>query len=161
MASNFAAASGLLSAFKDKPDLFIKMLKSDPGFRNVLEKNPQMEEVLNDPATLEMLIDTMSDPDSMQNLMRQNDAVMNQISEIPGGEQMLERVMNVFPHRPVNSSNTTSPLTASVIRRASPDPPPPPGLPTRPWFQICGAPPPLAPTLRMLCLAPAQHARQM
>lgn len=109
MASNFAAASGLLSAFKDKPDLFIKMLKSDPGFRNVLEKNPQMEEVLNDPATLEMLIDTMSDPDSMQNLMRQNDAVMNQISEIPGGEQMLERVMNVFPHRPVNSSNTTNP----------------------------------------------------
>ena len=150
---SLTAASGLISAFKDKPDLFVKMLKSDPGFRNVLEKNPQMEATLNDPATVEMLIDTMSDPTSMQNLMRQNDAVMNQISEIPGGEQMLERVMNVHSPALLNSSNTTSPSTASGTRRASPDPPPPPTPPTRPWFRICGVPPPLAPPLPPALLA--------
>ncbi|OAO17687.1 ubiquitin-like protein [Blastocystis sp. ATCC 50177/Nand II] len=116
---SLTAASGLISAFKDKPDLFVKMLKSDPGFRNVLEKNPQMEATLNDPATVEMLIDTMSDPTSMQNLMRQNDAVMNQISEIPGGEQMLERVMNQY-YEPIDRerdqkgfSRPTAPTDAS------------------------------------------------
>lgn len=88
-------SGSLFSVFKDRPEMLVNILKSDPGFRNVLEKNPQMETLLNDPSTLEMLSDMMSDPNSMQNMMRQNDAVMNQISEIPGGEQMLERVMNV------------------------------------------------------------------
>ena len=88
--------SPLMAGFKDHPELFIQFLKSDPGFRNVLEKNPRMEEMLNDPTTIDYLIDMMSNPDSMRDALRQTDEALNHVGDIPGGEQMLERVMSVF-----------------------------------------------------------------
>lgn len=84
-----------MAGFKDHPELFIQFLKSDPGFRNVLEKNPRMEEMLNDPTTIDYLIDMMSSPDSMRDALRQTDEALNHVGDIPGGEQMLERVMSV------------------------------------------------------------------
>ena len=99
--------------------MFIQFLKSDPGFRNVLEKNPRMEEMLNDPTTIDYLIDMMSNPDSMRDVMRQTDEALNHVGDIPGGEQMLERVMSVFLLPCVFCSNTTSPSTASTTRRAT------------------------------------------
>lgn len=85
-----------MSVMKQNPEMFIEMLKMDPGFKNVLEKNPQMEAILHDPQTLDYLFEMMSDPESMKNAVRQADATMNEISSIPGGEQMLDRVLSVF-----------------------------------------------------------------
>ena len=85
-----------MASFKDHPELLIQFLKADPGFRNVLEKNPQMETMLNDQNTLDYLIELMSNPDSMRDALRQTDEALNQVGDVPGGEQMLERVMNVF-----------------------------------------------------------------
>lgn len=94
--SSLEMMSPLMASFKDHPELFIQFLKADPGFRNVLEKNPRMEEMLNDPTTIDYLIDMMSNPDSMRDALRQTDEALNHVGDIPGGEQMLERVMSVF-----------------------------------------------------------------
>ena len=85
-----------MASFKDHPELLIQFLKADPGFRNVLEKNPQMETMLNDQNTIDYLIELMSNPDSMRDALRQTDEALNQVGDVPGGEQMLERVMNVL-----------------------------------------------------------------
>ena len=85
-----------MASFKDHPELLIQFLKADPGFRNVLEKNPQMEAMLNDQNTIDYLIEVMSNPDSMRDALRQTDEALNQVGDVPGGEQMLERVMNVL-----------------------------------------------------------------
>lgn len=85
-----------MASFKDHPELLIQFLKTDPGFRNVLEKNPQMETMLNDQNTIDYLIELMSNPDSMRDALRQTDEALNQVGDVPGGEQMLERVMNVY-----------------------------------------------------------------
>ena len=85
-----------MASFKDHPELLIQFLKNDPGFRNVLEKNPQMEAMLNDQNTIDYLIELMSNPDSMRDALRQTDEALNQVGDVPGGEQMLERVMNVL-----------------------------------------------------------------
>ena len=85
-----------MASFKDHPELLIQFLKADPGFRNVLEKNPQMETMLNDQNTIDYLIEVMSNPDSMRDALRQTDEALNQVGDVPGGEQMLERVMNVL-----------------------------------------------------------------
>ena len=90
------AMSPLMASFKDHPELLIQFLKNDPGFRNVLEKNPQMEAMLNDQNTIDYLIEVMSNPDSMRDALRQTDEALNQVGDVPGGEQMLERVMNVL-----------------------------------------------------------------
>lgn len=111
--------SPLMAGFKDHPELFIQFLKLDPGLRNILEKNPRMEEMLNDPTTIDYLVDMMSNPDSMRDVMRQTDEALNHVGDIPGGEQMLERVMSVFLLPCVFCSNTTSPSTASTTRRAT------------------------------------------
>lgn len=93
---NSDMTQGFMSVMKQNPEMFIEMLKMDPGFKNVLEKNPQMEAILHDPQTLDYLFEMMSDPESMKNAVRQADATMNEISSIPGGEQMLDRVLSVF-----------------------------------------------------------------
>lgn len=93
---NKEASKGLFDFFKQNPDRFIEMMKTmDPGFQNVLEKNPQMEAMLHDPATLDYLFDMMSDPESRKNAMRQADNAIHEISNIPGGEAMLDRVLSV------------------------------------------------------------------
>ena len=92
---NTEATKGLVNVFRQNPDMFIEMMKMDPGFKNVLEKNPQMEQILHDPETLDYLFDMMSDPDAMKNAMRQTDAAMSEISNVPGGGQMLDRVLSV------------------------------------------------------------------
>ena len=93
---NTEATKGLVNVFRQNPDMFIEMMKMDPGFKNVLEKNPQMEQILHDPETLDYLFDMMSDPEAMKNAMRQTDAAMSEISNVPGGEQMLDRVLSVL-----------------------------------------------------------------
>lgn len=95
MPINTEATKGLFSVLRQNPDMFIEMMKMDPGFKNVLEKNPQMEAILHDPATLDYLFDMMSDPEAMKNALRQTDAAMSEISNVPGGEQMLDRVLSV------------------------------------------------------------------
>lgn len=90
-----ATTKGMANMLKQNPEMFIELVKMDPGFRNVLEKNPQMEAVLHDPATIDYLLDVMSDPEAMKDAMRQADTAMNEIGNIPGGEAMLERVLSV------------------------------------------------------------------
>ena len=80
----------------DKPELFLSMLKMDPGMKNVLEKNPQMEAMLHDPATVEQLVDMLTDPEALKAAQRQTDNVLNEIGDIPGGEALLERVMSQY-----------------------------------------------------------------
>ncbi|KAK8809420.1 hypothetical protein WA171_001001 [Blastocystis sp. BT1] len=80
----------------EKPELFLSLLKMDPGMKNVLEKNPQMEAMLHDPATIDQLVEMMTDPEAMKAAQRQTDNALNEIGEIPGGEAMLERVMSQY-----------------------------------------------------------------
>ena len=91
-----AGMKGMAGLLKQNPDLFIEMMKMDPGFKNVLEKNPQMESILHDPATLDYLFDIMSDPEQMKDAMRKADTAMNEISGIPGGDMMLDRILSVW-----------------------------------------------------------------
>lgn len=93
-------ASGASEAVKkmitEKPDLFLTLVKMDPGMKNVLEKNPHMEAMLHDPSTIEQLVDMMTDPEAMKAAQRLTDNALNEIGEIPGGEAMLERVMSQY-----------------------------------------------------------------
>lgn len=82
--------------FTEKPEMFLSMLKMDPGMRNVLEKNPQMEEMLHDPAVVDQMLTMMTDPEAMKEAQRMTDNALNELSDIPGGEAMYERVMSQY-----------------------------------------------------------------
>ena len=82
--------------FTEKPEMFLSMLKMDPGMRNVLEKNPQMEAMLHDPAVVDQMLTMMTDPEAMKEAQRMTDNALNELSDIPGGEAMYERVMSQY-----------------------------------------------------------------
>lgn len=82
--------------FTEKPEMFLSMLKMDPGMRNVLEKNPQMEAMLHDPAIVDQMLTMMTDPEAMKEAQRMTDNALNELSDIPGGEAMYERVMSQY-----------------------------------------------------------------
>ena len=90
------AREPLKKLFTEKPEMFLSMLKMDPGMRNVLEKNPQMEALLHDPAVVDQMMTMMTDPEAMKEAQRMTDNALNELSDIPGGEAMYERVMSQY-----------------------------------------------------------------
>ena len=81
---------------KSNPDLFMMMVKADPGMKNILEKNPQIEAMLHDPAIVDEMIDMMTDPEAMKDMQRQADHALGEISDHPEAAIMYDRLVNQY-----------------------------------------------------------------
>ena len=86
----------LKQAMKSNPDIFLMMIKADPGLKNIIEKNPHLEAMLADPAIVDEMIEIMTDPDDMKDMQRQSDHLMGQLSDHPEAAAMYDRLMNQY-----------------------------------------------------------------
>jgi hypothetical protein len=55
-----------------------------------------MEAMLHDPAIVDQMLTMMTDPEAMKEAQRMTDNALNELSDIPGGEAMYERVMSQY-----------------------------------------------------------------
>ena len=86
----------LKQMMKSNPDLFMMMIKADPGMKNILEKNPQIEAMLHDPAIVDEMIEMMTDPEAMKDMQRQADHALGEISDHPEAAVMYDRLVNQY-----------------------------------------------------------------
>ncbi|CAN0310181.1 unnamed protein product [Hapterophycus canaliculatus] len=57
-----------------------------------MENNPQLAQVLNDPATMRQYLDMARNPEAMNQARRSQDLMMSQIENQPGGFNALRRL---------------------------------------------------------------------
>lgn len=84
--------SPMMQNIMSNPDIMRTMMESNPQMRELMESNPELRNVLDDPEIMRRSMEMMRDPNSMRNMMRNQDLAMSQIENIPGGFSALRRM---------------------------------------------------------------------
>jgi len=76
----------------DNPQMLQEMMRSNPMMNQIIEQNPDLAHVFNNPAIIRQAIEMQRNPSMMQEMMRHQDRAMSNIENLPGGMQALERM---------------------------------------------------------------------
>ena len=76
----------------DNPQMLQEMMRANPMMNQIIEQNPDLAHVFNNPAIIRQAIEMQRNPSMMQEMMRHQDRAMSNIENLPGGMQALERM---------------------------------------------------------------------
>ncbi|OUM66808.1 hypothetical protein PIROE2DRAFT_59156 [Piromyces sp. E2] len=76
------------------PEFIRSIYMSNPQFKKVIEKNPEMAQIFNDPEYLKQCMEIARNPEMMNEMLRNQDRAMNNLEAIPGGFQALSSLYN-------------------------------------------------------------------
>merc|ERR1712038_838690 len=74
------------------PDIMREMIQANPQMRQLMERNPEINHMLNNPDILRQTMEIARNPAMMQELMRNQDRAMSNLESIPGGQSALQRM---------------------------------------------------------------------
>jgi ubiquilin len=87
-----AMSSPWVQQMLSNPDVMRGLIQSDPTLRAMAEANPEVNQVLNDPATMAQMSRVMANPQLMREYMRGMDRQMSNIESMPGGFAAMQRM---------------------------------------------------------------------
>ena len=76
----------------NSPDLIRDLIMNNPQMRELVDRNPDLAHVLNDPSILRQTVEAARNPELMREMMRNTDRAMNNIESSPEGFNMLRRM---------------------------------------------------------------------
>ncbi|KAF8933690.1 Ubiquilin-4 [Dissophora ornata] len=74
------------------PEVVRRMMMANPQTREVMENNPEVAQMLNDPSFLRQSLDMARNPKLMKQALRNNDRALSNLEMIPGGFNHLRRM---------------------------------------------------------------------
>ena len=75
-----------------QPGLMRSVLANDPRFKQMVEANPEMESLLDDPQILTDMARAAQNPELMKEIMRNQDRALSNIESIPNGFTQLSSI---------------------------------------------------------------------
>ncbi len=76
----------------NNPDLLRTLIMRNPHMQDIIDHNPDLAHILNDPGTLGQTLDAARNPELMREMMRNTDRAMSNIEASPEGFNMLRRM---------------------------------------------------------------------
>ncbi|XP_019096813.1 PREDICTED: ubiquitin domain-containing protein DSK2b-like isoform X4 [Camelina sativa] len=76
----------------NNPEFMRSMIMSNPQMRELVDRNPELGHVLNDPSILRQTLEAARNPELMREMMRNTDRAMSNIESMPEGFNMLRRM---------------------------------------------------------------------
>ncbi|CAL6013460.1 Ubiquitin_protein [Hexamita inflata] len=76
----------------NNPEFIKQQMTNNPIMQDLAKKNPELAEALEDPEVMKQLADVMSDPVKYEELLRQQDQMMANLQNVPGGPEMLQKL---------------------------------------------------------------------
>ncbi|RNF05705.1 ubiquilin [Trypanosoma conorhini] len=106
------------------PSTLELMLATNPGMKEMLDKHPELRRHLCDPETLKTLMMAQIDPDQRRSLSRGMGLQLAQLSALPGGEQLFERMTSEYVNDMSELMETRGPNASDRVdeAQARPDP---------------------------------------
>jgi ubiquilin len=86
----------MVQSLMENPDVMREMMMANPQVRAMIEQNPEMERVLLDPATMRQTMAMARNPALRDEMIRNQDRAMANISSMPGGQNMLAQMHNQY-----------------------------------------------------------------
>ncbi|MBA0601726.1 hypothetical protein Gorai_004896 [Gossypium raimondii] len=68
------------------------LIMSNPQMREIIDRNPELGHILNDPSILRQTLEAARNPELMREMMRNTDRAMSNIEASPEGFNMLRRM---------------------------------------------------------------------
>jgi ubiquilin len=89
----------------NNPDLLRTLIMSNARMQDIMNHNPDLAHILNDPGTLRQTLDAARNPELMREMMRNTDRAMRNIEASPGDFNMLRRMYGTVQAPFVECSN--------------------------------------------------------
>ncbi|EGT43471.1 hypothetical protein CAEBREN_00658 [Caenorhabditis brenneri] len=105
----------------NNPEFMRTIIQSNPQFQALIERNPEVGHILNDPNVMRQTMEMIRNPNMFQEMMRNHDQAIRNLQGIPGGEAALERLYNDVQEPLLNSaSNSLSGNPFASLRNDQP-----------------------------------------
>jgi len=76
----------------ESPDMIRTVLNANPQIQQLMERNPELTHVLNNPEIIRQSMELARNPAAFQELMRTQDRALSNLESIPGGYNALQRM---------------------------------------------------------------------
>merc|ERR1719392_256952 len=87
--------SPLTQSLMSNPDIMREMIQANPQMRQLMERNPEINHMLNNPDILRQTMEMVRNPAAMQELMRNQDRAMSNLESIPGGQSAMQHLVEI------------------------------------------------------------------
>jgi len=84
--------SPLTQSLMSNPEIVRGLVQSNPQMRQLIERNPEVGHMLNNPDILRQTMEIARNPAMLQELMRNQDRAMSNLESLPGGQSALQRM---------------------------------------------------------------------
>eukprot|EP00210_Caulerpa_lentillifera_P008454 g8066.t1 len=118
----------MMQSILNNPELIQSFMQSNPTFRQLMEQNPELAQALNNPEMIRESLRLVSNPNLMQEHMRNVDRAMSNLESIPGGfnalrqiyENVQEPLMNAATTQTEQGRNSDNPFAALFANTTAP-----------------------------------------
>ena len=84
--------SPLTQSLMSNPEIVRSLIQANPQMRQLIERNPEIGHMLNNPDILRQTMEIARNPAMLQELMRNQDRAMSNLESLPGGQSALQRM---------------------------------------------------------------------
>merc|ERR1711963_818026 len=84
--------SPLTQSLMSNPEIVRGLIESNPQMRQLIERNPEIGHMLNNPNIMRQTMEVARNPAMLQELMRNQDRAMSNLESLPGGQSALQRM---------------------------------------------------------------------
>ena len=81
----------MMKSMAGNPEFMQSLLSSNPHLSKLMEENPEMRAAFNDPQLLANMSNVASNPHLLQQMLRQQDQMLSNVENLPGGYDALQR----------------------------------------------------------------------
>lgn len=84
--------SPLTQSLMSNPEIVRSLFQANPQMRQLIERNPEIGHMINDPDILRRTMEIARNPAMLQEMMRNQDRAMSNLESLPGGQSALQRM---------------------------------------------------------------------
>eukprot|EP00803_Ostreobium_quekettii_P002570 evm.model.scf_1213.6 EVM.evm.TU.scf_1213.6 scf_1213:34076-41018(-) len=103
-----------MQSLLSNPEFLQNLLRSNPAIREIIDRNPELAHVLNNPEVLREYLQLASNPNLMQEHIRNADRALSNLESLPEGFNTLRRIYESVQEPLMNAT------TASADNQANP-----------------------------------------
>merc|ERR1719451_279154 len=84
--------SPLTQSLMSNPEIVRSLIQGNSQMRQLIERNPEVGHMLNNPDVLRQTMEVARNPAMLQEMMRNQDRAMSNLESLPGGQNALHRM---------------------------------------------------------------------
>ncbi|KAK9766685.1 hypothetical protein K7432_004074 [Basidiobolus ranarum] len=109
--------SSFMKSMMANPEVVRALMLSNPQVKEMVERNPEIGHILNDPNFLQQTIDLARNPELMREMMRNNDRALSNLEMLPGGFNHLRKMYHNLQEPLESAHSPEDPSTDAVNER--------------------------------------------